>query len=460
MMNLQAIDQSTELCIKHGVRVLNANLFGKTEAAHVDRLLELIDPPHGAVILDAGCGIGEVARLMAHARPDLEFQLLNVSAAQLAHCPDGMARILADFEATGLPDASVDVVMFNYSLCHSLNVPAALHEARRVLREGGILFVNDMVRTAGDNRLCRPLFESSFHWPDHLAQWNRQAGFDVASTFVHAPVVQRLRDIVTPALYDQVYFGTEPVTLRSIKRTLSDPVASAFARHERVAFQFSGGRDSTAALYLLRPYWHLMTVYHLDTGDQFPETREVVERVNLDVPIVRIVSDVRRDRAEHGLPTDLLPVDNTATGRMVSGRGVGLQSRYECCWRSLMQPMHQRMFDDGITLIIRGQRDDDYATPPKRSGAVGDGFELLYPIQDWNTGRVQSFLEEHALPISDFYAAGAPHGSDCMGCTAWWDDGRLPVLRRHPQAFAKYRADMKTIRIEINHQLSMLDEGE
>lgn len=233
---------------------------------------------------------------------------------------------------------------------------------------------------------------------------------------------------------------------------------SAFERHDRIAFQFSGGRDSTAALYLLRPLWSRMTVYHLDTGDQFPETRAVVDRVERDVPIVRVLSDVAKVRAEHGLASDLVPVDNSHIGRMVSGRALNIQSRYDCCVRALMAPMHQRMIEDGITLIVRGQRDDEYAIPPLRSGEVADGFEVLYPIQSWTGDEVSAYLKDDGLPLAPFYERGARRAPECMGCTAWWDEGRSAYLRDyHPQAYAAYRANIKAIRLEIDRQYAMLD---
>jgi cyclopropane fatty-acyl-phospholipid synthase-like methyltransferase len=50
--------------MEQGVRVLNAFLLAEDEAAHAKRLLHLMRPPQGAVVLDAGCGVGELARLM------------------------------------------------------------------------------------------------------------------------------------------------------------------------------------------------------------------------------------------------------------------------------------------------------------------------------------------------------------------------------------------------------------
>jgi len=244
----------------------------------------------------------------------------------------------------------------------------------------------------------------------------------------------------------------------------ADPVASAFARHQRIAFQFSGGRDSTAALYLLRAYWSQMTVYHLDTGDQFPETREVVAAVGRDllaagVELVVIHSDVNHYREQVGLASDLVPVDNTAFGRLVSGRGITIVGRYDCCAQNLMLPMNQAMLERSITLLVRGQRDDEYAKPPMRSGDVQDGFEVLYPIQAWTGEQVSKYLSDNALPLAKFYERGAKRAPECMGCTAWWDEGRAEYLKQyHPAKFDAFRAHIKVIRIEIDRQYAFLND--
>lgn len=459
MIDVQAVNQATERCLERGIRVLNAHLFAETEAGHVARLLELMDPPAGAVVLDAGCGVGEVARLMAAQRPDLTFKLLNISEEQLGHCPDGMQRLQADFNKIPLADESVDVVMFNYAICHSSDWLDTLAEACRVLREGGILFINDMARSGGDNVLMEYLVQARAHSLPEISDVARRAGLVFHEGHFHEPVVQRLRDVFEPqALYDLAFDKVQPITMRFLRQTIADPIESAFARHDRIGFQFSGGRDSTAALYQLRPYWDRMTVYHLDTGDQFPETRDVVAQVERDVPIVRIAADVKRYRREHGLASDLVPVDNVPVGRMVSGRAVKIVARYECCYRNLMEPMQARMRKDGITLLVRGQRDDEYDAPPMRSGQVKDGMEVLYPIQSWSGAQVSAYLKEKGLPIAPFYERGARRAPECMGCTAWWDEGRAEYLRdHHPVAFVAYQGQMAIVRGEIDRQYGMVE---
>jgi len=152
-------------------------------------------------------------------------------------------------------------------------------------------------------------------------------------------------------------------------------------------------------------------------------------------------------------------VDNhDFVGRNVSGRTIKIQSRYECCARSLMWPMMQRMIDDGITLIIRGQRDDEYVKPPMRSGQTSpEGFEVLYPIQSWTGDQVSTYLCDNQLPLADFYSSGARRAPECMGCTAWWDEGRSTYLKnKYPKQHAVLLRDLGAIKQEIDIQYNFL----
>lgn len=456
-MNIDLVESATAQFLAADMRVMNAFLLADTESAHVAKLLELMQPPQGACILDAGCGVGAVAEMMRDARPDLSFKLLNLSPLQLSLCPEGMERIEADFNNIPLADQSVDVVMFNFAICHSQEWLPTLVEARRTLREGGVLFVYDMVRESGNNAIMGEVLQAAAFSSWMVEDTARRAGFVLTEGVVHEPAVERLKEVMGPT-FQMVCGGVKPATWRFVRQTVSDPIESAFARHERIGFQFSGGRDSTAALYLLRPYWDRMTVYHLDTGDQFPETRSVVARVALEVPITTIYSDVEAYRTSQGVPSDLVPVDNSREGRLVSGATVKIVSRYECCYQNLMRPLHSRMLRDDITLLVRGQRDDEYATQPMRSGDVERGLEALYPIQSWTGEQVSEYLHTNDLPLAAFYERGARRAPECMGCTAWWDEGRVAYLKTyHPVKFVEYKKRMSVVQGAIDRQYAMLE---
>jgi phosphoadenosine phosphosulfate reductase len=148
------LDAATGLALARGLRVLQGNRLGATDAEHVARLLDFMAAPERATVLDVGCGFGEVAWLMRQARPDLGFVLLNRNTQQLAQCPrgEGFRPVYGDMHAMPLETASVDGAMFLYSLCHA-DPLHALREAARVVRPGGFAFIYDYERLAGDNAL-------------------------------------------------------------------------------------------------------------------------------------------------------------------------------------------------------------------------------------------------------------------------------------------------------------------
>jgi SAM-dependent methyltransferase len=134
---------ATREVVRCGGAVLQTHKLAPTDHAHVAVLLRCFDPPQGAEVLDAGCGVGAVAFLMAELRPDLRFSLLNFSAAQLELAPAWMPKIHGDFQKMPIEAATFDAVMFCYSLGHGL-LDACISEAARVLRPGGVLFIYDI----------------------------------------------------------------------------------------------------------------------------------------------------------------------------------------------------------------------------------------------------------------------------------------------------------------------------
>jgi phosphoadenosine phosphosulfate reductase len=205
-------------------------------------------------------------------------------------------------------------------------------------------------------------------------------------------------------------------------------------RHDRIALQFSGGRDSIACLYLMRPWWDRLTVYWCDTGAAYPETVSLVAKVREMVPNFAVIQGQQPAViAGHGMPTDILPVSSTPMGIAGSGKGEPMQDRYSCCLRSIMLPLHQRMLDDGITLIIRGQKTADRLKGLLRSGDVDVGIEYLFPIEDWDSRKVMAYLRDQDAPIPRFYEVlnSAP---DCMTCSAYWEEGAMSYLKRYHHA--------------------------
>jgi phosphoadenosine phosphosulfate reductase len=221
-------------------------------------------------------------------------------------------------------------------------------------------------------------------------------------------------------------------------------------RHSRVALSFSGGKDSLACLYMLRPWLERVRVYHVDTGEMLPEMVEVVRHGQAMAPhFIHIRTDARGWIARNGLPTDLLPFSAHTIGRLAGQEGVRLAQRYDCCWANIMEPAYRAMREDGATMIIRGTRRGDMPTLPVVSGDVVDGVEYFYPLQDWAPQQVLDYLRAEGAPIARLYER-QHQAPDCATCSAWMNERRAAYLREHhPALFDEYRARVAAVVGEI-----------
>lgn len=203
-----------------GLRVLQGQRLAPDDAGHVAALLALMDPPHGSNILDAGCGFGEVARLMRAVRPDLWFVLLNFSREQLALVPhgDGLRPVRGDYHALPLADASLDGAMFLYALCHA-DQPVALAEAARVVRPGGFLFVYEYELVAGDDALFRDVLYSAAPSDAEFRGMADAAGWDVQWKQRMAGDDSIFRGVMADDVrYEAIFRGLRLACWRAVRR--------------------------------------------------------------------------------------------------------------------------------------------------------------------------------------------------------------------------------------------------
>lgn len=228
-------------------------------------------------------------------------------------------------------------------------------------------------------------------------------------------------------------------------------------RHTKIALSFSGGKDSLACVYLLRPHLDRITLYHLDTGDLLPEVHEIVRHVEAFAPhFVRIHSDVDGWIAAHGLPTDLLPHSAHIVGQAMGEHGAHLVTRYMCCHANLMQPLIERIMADGNTLLIRGTKAADMKRLPIRSGESQAGVELWLPLEDWGHDDVFAYLRSVGAPINRIYDY-VTNSPECARCSAWWGEKRAAYLREfHPETFKEYAARMRVVMGELMGPLRTL----
>jgi ubiquinone/menaquinone biosynthesis C-methylase UbiE len=134
------------------------------------RLLEMGGPVPGGRALEIGCGVGNgvqvIFDLFGAASVDafdLDPRMLSRARRRLAARGSRVSLWIGDASAIAAPDASYDAV-FDFGIIH--HVPgwrAALSEIHRVLRPGGRLYAEEVLRPFIDDPLARRLFKHPTH---------------------------------------------------------------------------------------------------------------------------------------------------------------------------------------------------------------------------------------------------------------------------------------------------------
>lgn len=208
-----------------------------------------------------------------------------------------------------------------------------------------------------------------------------------------------------------------------------------FTLDDKVVFQFSGGKDSLACLYLLEEHWPRIAVMWCDTGDALPETHEQMRAVAALVPtFIRVPGTQPASIARDGPPADVVGVWQTPMGRIVRAAQdlPPVQTPFDCCHNNIWKPLDRAVRAFGATVVIRGQRNGEAIKSPVRSGHIENGVKYVFPIEDWTEAQVLEYLDNKGIALPKHYAY-FNSSLDCGHCTAYLSEnvGRMRYLRAH-----------------------------
>ena len=233
-------------------------------------------------------------------------------------------------------------------------------------------------------------------------------------------------------------------------------------RHTNKILMFSGGKDSLVCLYLLKEYWTSLIVVWINTGDAYPETLAIINKVReLPVTFIEIKSDVKTFREIEGSPTDILSIRHTSFGLQVEPpeSPVKMVSAYYCCQKNIWEQAVLAVAEIGATLVIRGERGGESLKTQLRSGQSVNGAEYYFPIWDWTQTKVIEFLKEKMgdLPEHIFFEESS---LDCMGCTAYTQhtkDRKDWMKKNHPLEYSENRRKSLDICNVIKKEIDLIE---
>ncbi len=166
---------------------------------------------------------------------------------------------------------------------------------------------------------------------------------------------------------------------------------------------FSGGKDSTALLALVREEVPDIPLLFADTSVKFPETYAFMDRL----------------KEEWNL--------NLHTARNEWDEAQWERSKVDCCYRLKVEPFNNLVTDLGLDAVLVAIRRDEH---PARAKAqyydnVGGVTHIekvefdhmrVHPILDWAEEDVWTYIRDNDLPYNPLYDQGY-RSIGCAPCT-------------------------------------------
>lgn len=238
----------------------------------------------------------------------------------------------------------------------------------------------------------------------------------------------------------------------------------------KTAIQFSGGKDSTALMYLLRDRLKEddVTVYFGDTGIVYPHVVSFVHglcmKLGAKLKIIHPEIGIADFHSMAGLPSDIVPVEASFPMHnfLKEKRPVKLQSSISCCGKMLWEPLYKAMINDGIEIVYRGSKAaDSHVGVP--DGHIENGIQFLSPIWEWTDEDVFNYLKEVGAELPRHYSK-VNNSFDCIFCTAFLNhDGakkRLEWTREnYPDLWPILEKRMSLVKDVIDTERSLLTDA-
>ena len=165
-------------------------------------------------------------------------------------------------------------------------------------------------------------------------------------------------------------------------------------------------------------------IFTLDTGRQFPETYDLIDRTNM----------------QYGIRIEVFFPDWHNVQKMVKEHGINLfydsvESRHLCCNVRKVEPLKRAL--QGVEVWISGLRREQSVTRANMQMVeydTADNVIKLNPLILWTEEQVKEYVRKSGVPFNKLHNEGFP-SIGCQPCTRavkpgediragrwWWED--------------------------------------
>jgi phosphoadenosine phosphosulfate reductase len=210
---------------------------------------------------------------------------------------------------------------------------------------------------------------------------------------------------------------------------------SAVAQYKSVCYASSLGPESIVLTDLIWGTVPQIEIFSIDTGRLFPETHELIERLQ-----------VRYGRTLRMYHPDAAALESWVGENGINGFRDSMEQRHGCCAVRKVQPFRRAVAGRGawVTGIRRGQS----ASRALSSAVEWDSIYGLYkvsPLLDWSEKDVWDYIHNKGLPYHALHDRGFP-SIGCAPCTRavhagqdpragrwWWERAESRECGLHPR---------------------------
>lgn len=226
-----------------------------------------------------------------------------------------------------------------------------------------------------------------------------------------------------------------PKHLRERAENSVAQLRAAVVEYKNVGYANSLGLESMVLTDLIWEAVPDIEIFSIDTGRLFPETYDLIERV----------------QRRYGRALRMVYPDAADTERWVGAHGIngfrdGIEQRRGCCAIRKVGPFRRAVSGYGawVTGIRRGQSlSRALAAPVEWDGEYG--LHKVSPLLDWSKAEIWEYIQRQRLPYNSLHDSGFP-SIGCAPCTRavapaedersgrwWWERTDVRECGLHPR---------------------------